>query len=114
MHVSFAVRPGSFFVQRMLVSMGTPRKTAGADYACHLANTGWRVVVGLEFHEDLEFWPSFVAEGLDVRRNRLSAPLHHLLQRPARRTLFMDASITAVGGLCLELAFTGFMSSIPP
>ena len=55
MLVSFAVRPGSFFVQRMLASVGMPRITAGADFACRTANPGRRVVLGPEFHGDLEF-----------------------------------------------------------
>ena len=32
----------------------------------------------------------------------MSAPMHRLLERPARRTLFSDASKTAVGGFYLE------------
>ena len=56
MHVSFAFRPGSFFVQRMLASVGMPRITAGADYACRMVNPGLRVALGPEFHGNLEFW----------------------------------------------------------
>ena len=41
-------------------------------------------------------------EGLDARGGTLSAPMYHLLERPSKRTLFSDASKTAVGGFCLE------------
>ena len=54
------------------------------------------------FHGDLECWRCFAAEGLDARGGTLSAPMYRLLERPARRTLFSDASKTAVGGFCLE------------
>ena len=45
-HVSFSIRPGSFFVQRMLASVGMPRITAGADFACRTVNPGRQVVLG--------------------------------------------------------------------
>ena len=102
MHVSFAVRPGGFFVNRLLASVGMPRIAAGADFAGRMANPGRRLALGPEFHGDLEFWRWFVEEGLDARGGILSAPMYHLLERPPRRTLFSDASKTAVGGFCLE------------
>ena len=37
-----------------------------------------------------------------MRGGMLSAPMYHLLERPARRTLFSNASKTAIGGFCLE------------
>ena len=58
--------------------------------------------MGPEFHGDLEFWRWFVEEGLDARGGTLSAPMYHFLERPSQRTLFSDASKTAVGGFCLE------------
>ena len=85
-----------------LASIGMPRITAGADFACHTADPGRRVVLGPEFHGDLKLWRLFVAEGLHVRRDSLSATMCHLLERPARCTLFSDASETAIGGFCLE------------
>jgi len=48
------------------------------------------------------FWRWLVDEGFDARGGTLSAPMYHLLERPAQRTLFSDASKTAVGGFCLE------------
>ena len=67
MHVSYAVRLGSFFVPRMLVSVGMPDIVAGADFECRIANHGRCVSLGVEFYGDLEVWPWLVAEGLDVR-----------------------------------------------
>ena len=55
LHVSFAFRPGSFFLQRMLASVGMPRTAAGADYTCRAAKSGRRAVLGPKFHGDLEF-----------------------------------------------------------
>ena len=102
MHVSFAVRPGSFFVHRLLASVGMPRIAAGADFAGRMANPGRRVALGPEFHGDFELWRWFIDVGVDARGGALSAPMYHLLERPAKRTLFSDASKTAVAGYCLE------------
>ena len=102
MHISFAVRPGSFFVNRPLASVGMPRIAAGDHFAGRMANPGRRVALGPEFHADLEFWRWFVDKGADARGGVLSAPMYHLLERPAQRTSFSDASKTTDGGYCLE------------
>ena len=44
----------------------------------------------------------FVDRGLDARGGVSSAPMCRLLERPAQRALFSDASNTAVGGYCIE------------
>ena len=110
MHISFAVRPGLFFVQRLLASVGMPRVASGAGFAYRMPDPGRRVALGPEFHGDLEFWRWFAAEGLDTRGGTLSA-VYRLLERPARRTLFSDASKTAVGGFVSRRGFSGVMSS---
>ena len=60
MHISFAVCPGSFFVHRLLASVGMPSIAAGDDFAGRMANPGRLVALGPEFHADLEFWRWFV------------------------------------------------------
>ena len=102
MHFSSAVRPGSFFVHRLLTSVGVPRVAAGDHFAGRIANPGRRDVFGPEFHADLEFWRWVVDNSAGARGGVLSAPMYHLLERPAQRTLFSDASKTTVGGYCLE------------
>ena len=102
MHTSFAVRPGSFFVHRLLALVGMPRIVAGDHFAGRMANPGRRVALGREFRTDLEFWRWFVDNGVNARGGVLSAPMYLLLERPAQRTLFSDSSKTAVGGFCLE------------
>ena len=102
MHISFAVRPGSSFVHRLLASAGMPRIAAGVDLADRKANPGRRVALGPEFHGDIKFCRWFVDEGFDAIGGTLSAPVYHLLERPAQCTLFSDASTTAVGFFCLE------------
>ena len=54
MIVSFAFPPGSFFVYRMLASIGMPRVAAGAEYACRMVIPGRLVGLGPEVHRDLE------------------------------------------------------------
>ena len=49
-HVSFAIRPRSFSVQRLLASVGMSGITAGADFACRTVNPGRQVVLRPEFH----------------------------------------------------------------
>ena len=102
MHIYFAVRPGYFFVHRLLASVGMPRIADGDQFAGRMANLGRRVAVGTEFHVDLELWRWFVDKGIDVRGGVLSAPMLHLLKRPAQHTLFLYASKTAVGEYCVE------------
>ena len=67
-----------------------------------MVNPGRSVALGPEFHGDFEFWLWFVSEGLDARGGTLLAPMYHLLERPAQRTLFSDDSKTAIGVFCLE------------
>ena len=43
-----------------------------------------------------------VDKGVDACGGVLSAPMNHLLERPAQRTVFSNASKTTVGGYCLE------------
>ena len=102
MHISFTVCPGYFFVDRLLALVGMPRIAAGDHFAGRTANTGRRVALGAEFHADLEFWRWFAAKRVDALGGVLSAPMYQMLERPAQRTLFSDASKTAVGGYCLE------------
>ena len=102
MHISFAVRHGSLFVHRLLASVRMPRIAAGDHFAGRMANSGRRVALGPEFHAGLEFWRWFVDKGVDARGGVLPAPMYHLLERPAQRTLFSDASKTAVGVYGLE------------
>ena len=102
MHISFAVYPGSFVVHRLLASIGVLRIAAGDQFAGRMANPGRCVALGPEFHADLKFWRWLFDKGVDARGGVLSAPMYYLLKRPVQRTLFSDASKTAVGGYCLE------------
>ena len=47
---------GSFFLHRLLASVGIPRIPAGRNFAGRMANAGRRVAFGPKFHGDLEFW----------------------------------------------------------
>ena len=96
MRVSFAVRQGSFFVERMLVPVGVPRITAGADVVCHTTNPGRSVALGPEVHRGLYCWRWFVVEGI------LSARMYHtcLSARPGVLCLRMLPK-TAIRGICI-------------
>ena len=53
LHVSFALRPGKFVVGRLLAAVGMPPSAA---FPAGVVDPGRRVVLGPEFHDDLEFW----------------------------------------------------------
>ena len=97
---SFVVRPGKFVADRLLADIGMPHSAAASGVVP--IGHGQRVVLGLEFHGDLEFWRWFVTEGFEAIGGCLSAPMHNLVSRRPRRTIFSDASKQAVGGGCLE------------
>ena len=41
MHISFAVRPGSFFVHRLLAPAGMPSIAAGLDFSDRMATVSY-------------------------------------------------------------------------
>ena len=100
LHVSFAVRPRKKFVSRFLADVGMPQ--SATESRGLPIGRGRRVVLGPEFHGDLEFWRWFANEGFDAIGGCLSAPMHNWVLRPARRTLLSDAYKRAIGGYCLE------------
>ena len=73
MHISFAVRLGSFFVHRLLSSVGMRRIAAGDHFADRMANSGRRVGLGPDFQADLKLWRWFVDKGVDARRGVVGA-----------------------------------------
>ena len=76
MHIFSAVRPRSFFVHRLLSSVGMPRFAAVDHLAGRMANQERRVAIGPEFHADLEFWRWFVDnKDVDALSGVLSAPI---------------------------------------
>ena len=55
MHFSFAVRPGRFFVNRLLASVGMPGISAGDDFRFRTANPGRHHVLVPEFQRTSSF-----------------------------------------------------------
>ena len=86
---------------------------AGDHVAGRMVNAGRRVARGPEVHADVEFWRWFVDKGVHARDGVLSAPMYHLLERPAQRTLFSEPSKTTVGDIVSKLVFTGAVISQP-
>lgn len=99
MHVSFVLRPGKFFVGRLLSAVGMPASSA---FASQVPNPTRRVVLGPLFHDDLEFWRWFHGRGLSLRGGSLCAPMYNILDRPPKLSVFTDASKQAIGGYCLQ------------
>ena len=64
LHVSFALRPGKFFVGQLLAAVGMPQSAA---FPSGLDNPSRRVSLGPLFHDELEFYRLFVDKGLDYQ-----------------------------------------------
>ena len=84
LHVSFALRPGKFVVGRLLAAVGVPQSAA---FPAGVETPGRMVVLGPEFHDDLEFWRWFVAHGLASRGERFTSPMYNIVTRPPQLTL---------------------------
>jgi len=106
LHLSEVVRPGKFFVRRILNQLGLePFKAGDADDRFAVGGRRRRRVVQLthEFHADLDFWRLIIemATGADGII-RLESPLFACFLQPPTRVLVSDACGDAMGGFCLE------------
>lgn len=99
LHVSFAMRPGKFFVGRLLAAVGMPQS---AVFPSGVVNPHQRVTLGPLFHDELEFWRWFVAIGLDKKGESFSYPMYNILIRPPSITVFSDVEASGRGLLCRE------------
>ena len=103
LHVCEVVRPGKFFVRRMLNQLGL---SSGSPWKDNLEMRRARKRKPLkltpEFHSDVAFWRLLVEGVLQHRGGTLHAPLYSFFLQPPSRTLWSDASGDAMGGYCLE------------
>ena len=105
LYASEVVRPGKFFVRRMLNQLGLPpvkrwqEKLGGSSPR---SRRGGRLALGPEFHADVRFWRLMTSEEFARLGSHLSSPLHMFFLQRRSCTLVSDASGTAVGGYCLE------------
>lgn len=112
LHLCEVVRPGKFFVGRMLNQLGLPPsqrwqdkwqgKLATSRGARESAGGRGPIWLGPEFHADVEFWRLIVAWGMRSPAGTLEAPLYSLYPQRPSYTLWSDASGDALGGYCLE------------
>ena len=101
LHLCEVVRPGKYFVRRMLNQVGLhPARTWSANHhAPHTrAASSPRIRLGPEFHADVSFWRLLVTGGLGSPAGRLSTPLYRSFLQPPTFTLWSDASGDAMGG----------------
>lgn len=106
LHLCEVVRPGKFFIRRILNQLGlAPLKAEETDGGSVVVSRRKRGVVRLtrEFHADLAFWRLVIemATGPDGV-TRLEAPLFTSVLQPPSRIIISDASGNAMGGYCLE------------
>ena len=107
LHLSEVVRPGKFFIRRILNQLGLAPLQGGAGSSRDVAIGGRqnRSIVRLtrEFHDDLAFWTLILdmSTGPDGV-TRLESPLFCRFLQPPSRILVSDASGDSMGGYCLE------------
>ena len=103
LHVCEVVRPGKFFVRRMLNQLGLSASKPWRDNL-KMRRPSRRTTLMLtpEFHSDVTFWRLLVGGALQNRMGALHAPLYSFFLQPPVRTLWSDASGDAMGGYCLE------------
>ena len=112
LHLREVVRPGKFFVDRMLNQLGLPpsqrwqhkwrSKVAASRGVQASARRRGGIWLGPEFHADVEFWRLIVAWGMRSSAGTLEAPLYSLYPQRPLCTLWSDASGDALGRYCLE------------
>ena len=98
LHLCEVVRPGKYFVRRMLNQAGPPpaRAWSAKYHASHTrAAPSPRIHLGPEFHADASFWRLLVEGGLGSPAGRLSARLYRSFLQTF--TLWSDASGDAMG-----------------
>jgi len=106
LHLSEVVRPGKFFVRRILNQLGLAPLRAqevGGRHVTGGERSGRTLRLSREFHDDLAFWKLIIemSTGSDGIV-RLSTPLFACYLQPPTRILISDASGDAMGGFCLE------------
>ena len=107
LHLCEVVRPGKFFVRRILNQLGLAPLKAGEGLG-NGVNVGGkhrrgRVRLSREFHDDLAFWKIVVEMATGPNgTTRLEAPLFCCFSQPPSRILISDASGDGMGGFCLE------------
>ena len=73
LHVSYALRPGKFFVGQLPTSVGMAQSAA---FPSDLDNPNRRVTLGPLFYDEVEFRLWFVAKGLTHRGGHFSSPMY--------------------------------------
>lgn len=106
LHLSEVVRPGRFFVRRILNQLGLAPMAAGDNRKGKFVESKQNrrlVRLSREFHDDLAFWNLILdmSTGTDGV-TRLEFPLFCRFLQPPSRILVSDASGDSMGGYCLE------------
>lgn len=101
-YVAKVVRPGRFFVWRLLLMVGLEGQKENGDTQLAAVPKGTVVLLGQEFHADLEWWKWALCEQYLVDGVSLYSPFFNHTQWVPERHWFSDATLSAVGGFCAE------------
>lgn len=101
-HVAKVVRPGRFFVWRLLLTVGLEGQEETGDTQLAAVPKGTIVQLGQEFHADLGWWKWALREPCLVAGVSLYSPLFYHTQWDPERHWLSDATLSAVGGFCAE------------
>ena len=107
LHLCEVVRPGKFFVRRILNQLGLAPLKAGEGMANGVVVGGKQRRgcgrLSREFHDDLAFWRIVVEMATGPNDiTRLEAPLFCCFLQQPSRILISDASGDVMGSFCLE------------
>ena len=108
-HAAFVIRPGRYFVHRLLQLAGLhlngmERAGGGDAWGRHRRKAHARKVVQLtwEFMAEVGWWRWYLGEGAGEVGSRITAASFSFAKQVPSRSWFSDASTRALGGVCME------------
>ena len=118
-HASFVIRPGRYFVRRLLLlsylHLNEAERAGGGGRAWgrYPKQAEARMIIRIirlshEFMADVEWWRWFLVSGGGYGGERITAPSFSFIKQLPSRTWFSDASIS---GLCMETGVYWKLSS---
>ena len=108
-HASFVIRPGRYFVRRLLqisnLYLSEAERAAGGAWGRYRKRTEARRGLRLprEFMADVRWWGWFLGRGRGYGGERITAPFFRFVKQRPSRTWLSNASLAAIGGLFMEM-----------
>ena len=108
-HAAFVIRPGRYFVRRLLQLAGLHlngvERAGGGDAwgrQRKKAQASKRLALSREFMADVGWWRWYLGEEGNEVGGEITSPSFGFAKQTASRTVFSDASTKRVAGVCME------------